>query len=412
MLWAMHHRADIGPDPRTRSDGVRWGRPPMANPWISPEAADRTDRQVSQLISIGGIALILGAAIHIPTQAGDFPLWWECLAIALAAQILTFAAFGWILPMPVLRAGWISAPILNAVLLFSCYAVFNGSLPVTHSPWPWSLAATLLTYLTLTIPAVWAMACTIGSALLPLLSAVVFLGEVPQVLLIETPIQVANLIYIALFTGIRARLNRLRDTEARALAAEQQRVRALISARDKALLARLIHDEVLSVLAAATQFRGIPPQALRTNADLALALLERPALERESGPIGTRPAADRIAAMLRRVDADVAMDCTSLPGEVPCHVVETIGAAAAEALRNSVRHAAGAERRAEVSVVPDRIAVVVQDRGPGFDPDRVDDRTLGIRQSIIARTRALPGGAATVESAPGEGTRVLVTWQI
>ena len=49
-------------------------------------------------------------------------------------------------------------------------------------------------------------------------------------MLVDTPIHAANVIYIAIFSGIRGRLNRLREAEAQALAAEAVRARAEASA--------------------------------------------------------------------------------------------------------------------------------------------------------------------------------------
>ena len=42
-------------------------------------------------------------------------------------------------------------------------------------------------------------------------------------MLVDTPIHAANVIYIAIFSGIRGRLNRLREAEARALALPAER---------------------------------------------------------------------------------------------------------------------------------------------------------------------------------------------
>jgi signal transduction histidine kinase len=61
---------------------------------------------------------------------------------------------------------------------------------------------------------------------------------------------------------------------------------------------------------------------------------------------------------------------------------------------------------------PRLVEVSVEDRGPGFDVDRVDAQRLGIRGSILERMRTLPGGGAVVDSQPGGGTRVVVTWRI
>ncbi|HQD22490.1 MAG TPA: hypothetical protein PKY27_09565, partial [Arachnia sp.] len=108
-------------------------------------------------------------------------------------------------------------------------------------------------------------------------------------MLVDTPIHAANVIYIAIFSGIRGRLNRLREAEARALAAEAARARAEASARGKEQVARLIHDEVLSVLAAAAQFRGAPPEALRGGAGTALRLFHRPVVDQNPESPAHRP---------------------------------------------------------------------------------------------------------------------------
>ena len=192
-------------------------------------------------------------------------------------------------------------------------------------------------------------------------------------MLVDTPIHAANVIYIAIFSGIRGRLNRLREAEAQALAAEAVRARAEASASGKEQVARLIHDEVLSVLAAAAQFRGAPPEALRGGAGTALRLFHRPVVDQDPALLSTALAADWLVGVSRRFDADVAIDVVTSPGLV------------------------------EVSV---------EDRGPGFDTDRIDEQRLGIRGSILERMQALPGGAAVVESRPGSGTRVVVTWRI
>lgn len=387
-----------------------WGRSANDGQWVDPEAADRTDRQVSQLISVGGVALILGHA-SIIAGAGEFAPWWNAVAMLLAAQILVFAACGSVLPLRWLRLGWLAAPPLNAVLLVVAYAAYTGPLPATSPPWAWAFEGAIVSYLVLTIRPLWATVATVVSALLPALSATVFLGEVPPYVLTNTPLHVANLIYIALFTGIRSRLNQLHAAKARALAAEAQRVRAEVSARDHEYLARLVHDGVLSVLTAATCFRGTPPPVLRADAAEALALFDRPVFGPESTPLDVRLAADRIAASLRELEHSVSVECSTSAGEIPGNVVDTISAAAAEAVRNSQRHAQTAERAVSVSVSAQGVEVLVADRGPGFDITRVGPDHLGIRQSILGRMRALPGGGAIVDSALGKGTEVRLIWR-
>mgnify|MGYP003463857116 FL=1 len=91
--------------------------------------------------------------------------------------------------------------------------------------------------------------------------------------------------------------------------------------------------------------------------------------------------------------------------------MNVVARAAEEALRNSVRHAGvGARRWAFVWVAVGEVRVEVGDDGIGFDPVMIDPQRLGVRGSILARMRALPGGAGTVVSAPGDGTVVVLTW--
>jgi signal transduction histidine kinase len=78
-----------------------------------------------------------------------------------------------------------------------------------------------------------------------------------------------------------------------------------------------------------------------------------------------------------------------------------------EAMTNVVRHA----RATRVDVLAerhgDRVKVMVEDDGVGFEPDKVQRGDhfglLGLRE----RAEAL-GGTLTVESAPGAGTTVVV----
>ncbi|MEV6343715.1 ATP-binding protein [Actinoplanes sp. NPDC051851] len=78
--------------------------------------------------------------------------------------------------------------------------------------------------------------------------------------------------------------------------------------------------------------------------------------------------------------------------------------AARAALGNAVRHAGAGRIVVRVAESAGGVAVVVRDDGRGFDP-RCTEPGFGIRQSITERVREA-GGTATVESAPGRGTRV------
>ena len=66
---------------------------------------------------------------------------------------------------------------------------------------------------------------------------------------------------------------------------------------------------------------------------------------------------------------------------------------------------------AEVRVTTrdDRVLVRIRDDGKGFDPARVAGRGYGVTSSLVERMDRM-GGRATVTSAPGEGTTILLEW--
>ncbi len=78
-----------------------------------------------------------------------------------------------------------------------------------------------------------------------------------------------------------------------------------------------------------------------------------------------------------------------------------------EALTNVTRHARATRVDVLAECRGDRVVVMVEDDGAGFEPDRVQRREhfglLGIKE----RAEAL-GGSMTVESAPGAGTTIVV----
>jgi len=77
-----------------------------------------------------------------------------------------------------------------------------------------------------------------------------------------------------------------------------------------------------------------------------------------------------------------------------------------ESLNNACRHSQSEKIRVELAEVDDQLRIEVQDWGIGFDPATVAENRFGL-QGIRERARLL-FGRATVESAPGQGTRIRV----
>ncbi|MGB3696217.1 MAG: ATP-binding protein [Gordonia sp. (in: high G+C Gram-positive bacteria)] len=175
----------------------------------------------------------------------------------------------------------------------------------------------------------------------------------------------------------------------------------------------LIHDSVMSTLLTAS--RGGAPEHVPRLAAATLAELD----EIRSGLPADRPLRPAAAVVHLRATATEAhagaeftvVASATEAAELPSEAVRAVSAALAEALRNSRRHA-GDEVRCTVRgrVDADSIRIEAVDDGVGFDPAAVSTHRLGIAVSIRARMDRIPGGSASVQSAPGAGTTVRLEW--
>jgi len=180
--------------------------------------------------------------------------------------------------------------------------------------------------------------------------------------------------------------------------------RGRLAARTRA--AALVHDEVLATLNLAASDLPLPAERLAAQAaqasGMVISLVEDdPAVPRLVDAL--RAEAQRSGApLVDRTAGELAVDPAA---------AQAILAAVRQALENSSRHAGpGARRRVEVEGDASRVVVEVVDDGIGFEPEAVGADRLGVRSSILARVREVPGGGASVESAPGRGTRVRLSW--
>jgi signal transduction histidine kinase len=76
-----------------------------------------------------------------------------------------------------------------------------------------------------------------------------------------------------------------------------------------------------------------------------------------------------------------------------------------ESLNNACRHSRSPRVRVRLHRDSSRLCVEVEDWGVGFDPARIDAGHFGL-EGIRQRAR-LFGGKATIQSVPGQGTRIL-----
>lgn len=177
-----------------------------------------------------------------------------------------------------------------------------------------------------------------------------------------------------------------------------------IRSQERAELAAQVHDSVLQTLALIQRAAADPREVSR---------LARSG-ERELRSWLYRAPADPQATFKAALEAAVAEveEAHGVPVEVVVvgdapHVppLDSLVAAAREAVVNASRHAGAPVVQVYAEVEPGRATVFVRDRGRGFDPDMVPADRYGVSGSVLARVRRV-GGTASVRSAPGEGTEV------
>lgn len=386
-----------------------------------PEGANRTDRQVGWLISLGGAALILGRSPALTAQASAIASWWLFGVMLLAVAVLCLAALGRVLPFRLLRFSWVSIPVLGCCLWMTSFLAHGAAGAEAVVTWVWTLEPVVASFLVLWVRPVWAVSLTVLSAILPAVSAVVFLGTLPPTVLTATPMLLANVVYLAIFFGIRSRLGRLRVAESRAREQHRLSEAAAAEASRQKRLRLLIHDQVLSTLTAAMSLRGPPPEQLRDEARHALLLLDA-SVAHSSQPLTADPSPRLLSTedalvlidhALRRIDPECRVHSEVVPGLIPVGVIETIADAASEALRNSIKHAGEDQQRSvDVRISAAAVRIVVRDKGQGFVLEQADPARLGVRESIVARMRSCEGGEARIRTEPGSGTEVELTWEM
>lgn len=398
----------------------------------------RVDRLLGQILAACGLVVTLAAGNRVQAMPAQFAPWWTALAVGAVGILVLLAGAGRVLPWPLLRGCWAAAVAVTLLAQLTVFAGYSGAHPDTLRPWVWALKPIMMCLVALLGP----LPATVGyvalSTCAPLLSGLLFLTTVPHEVLLQTPIHLGNAAFIAILYGIRSRLIERERVVETARHSSERRQRAHAIAQEQQMLARIVHDEVLSTLVAATRLHGVPVPELRHAADDALRSLAHaaePAVSQDApaGAASAVPGRNRSGSRMEPPDMfpadDAARWLTSaaqrwIPssavrirtidadadGGVPRIIIEESALAMAEALRNSIAHATTAgTRRVDGEVGASRLQLLIDDDGGGFDVAAVPQERMGVRGSIVARMCALPGGSAQVRS-DESGTLVLLEW--
>jgi signal transduction histidine kinase len=204
---------------------------------------------------------------------------------------------------------------------------------------------------------------------------------------------------------------------------EQTEETAAVKERNR--IARELHDSVTQTMYSVSIVAEALPRLLERNLEEAKrnagylrqttlgALAEMRTLLFELRPDSLAKAS--LNVLLQQL-ADVLTGRTRVPVDVtiegqanlPLDVKIALYRIAQEAFNNIYKHANATRAWATLRQEPDQIILVIRDNGQGFDPTTVPDERLGLR---IMRERAADIGAnLTLETAPGQGAEVTVTW--
>jgi signal transduction histidine kinase len=201
--------------------------------------------------------------------------------------------------------------------------------------------------------------------------------------------------------------------QATTAALEAQRREAMAEARDeeRRLQFKVLHDNVLHSLESIARGElgigtGQAREKCMRDADYLRGLITGAAdsIPTDLGVALAGMGRDRSALGLR-----VNQQFDALPKRFPSHVTQALTGAAREALNNVVKHAGTGE--AWLSAYGDGVGgvtVTVVDRGRGFDPE-AESTGIGLMRSVRHRVMEV-GGKVRIDSAPGEGTSVEMSW--
>ncbi|BEP12369.1 ATP-binding protein [Acidothermaceae bacterium B102] len=184
--------------------------------------------------------------------------------------------------------------------------------------------------------------------------------------------------------------------------------RERIRTEERAELAARVHDSVLHTLALIQRNVEDPREVGR------LARAQERDLRSWLYRPGTPAPSDRLGAAVEQAAGEVedsfgvSVDVVVVGDAVLTEALSGLVQAAREAMVNAAKSSGVKAMSVYLEVEGDTASAFVRDRGTGFDLDAVAHDRYGIRQSIVGRMQRY-GGTATINTAPGEGTEVVLT---
>ena len=203
------------------------------------------------------------------------------------------------------------------------------------------------------------------------------------------------------------------------------RSQALAVTEERNSLARELHDSVTQILFSASMLAESIPLIWDKDQEIArmniekLSVLLREALaemrsmlfELRSGDHQDQSLEELLTTLVdsahARTQVVISLKVDDEP-EPPEDVTQVFYRTAREALNNIIRHAEATQASISVLSEPNCAELRIKDNGRGFNPQEIDTGHMGI--GIMSERVAEIGGNLQIQSTPGQGTMVVVTW--
>jgi signal transduction histidine kinase len=362
---------------------------------------------------IGIVFFLQSLPALLGQQNATFPIWSIGAVVAIVAALLLTVVAG--ISRRLVRVANVTfAGVFLVVLVTWPFAVIH---PSADSPWLYYMMtiATAMAAIGLSVP--WAAGYLI---LIPLVYAVIRLTPAGGGL---TPLKVSlDSIYAVILGGVilvittllRAAATSVDRAQATALDGYAHAVRAHAMEAERVRVDAIVHDSVLTTLLYAA--RADTPEAQRlaaTMASNAIGHLRDAALVSpdDGSQVRVSAVAENLRAAIEQLPGDFEVTASRLgTRSIPTNVAEALQSASLQAAVNSINHAGeGAVKTVRISSSDGGVQIIVADNGRGFDPAKIPSERLGVRVSIVELITNV-GGEAQVESAPGDGTTVVIRW--
>jgi PAS domain S-box-containing protein len=205
------------------------------------------------------------------------------------------------------------------------------------------------------------------------------------------------------------------------ITAEQEA--ATLEERDR--LARDLHDSVSQTLYSAGMIADATPRLFdqdraigKQNLELLTVMIRGAAAEMRSLLLEFRPDTLRDQTLGKLLETLVVAARAHIPTEVslkvegdrqlPIDVTLTLHRIARESLNNVAKHAEASQVVVELTCDPKGVKLRIKDDGRGFDPQAIPGGHHGVR--IMGERAQKIGAKSEIDSKPGDGTSVVVTW--